>query len=299
MLFVSRGDNLNTKNSIADISGHRLIGCASLRLNLAVKDVLNEGKELLQKINTIMVKLRGLILGEKLKKLTNLTPKVRNVTRWSSSYQMVQRYVELREFLALLESDEVDALSLTPAENRRADALLQQVKPLESVNKVLQTNSNTVSDASVLFDAVIQKYSDTANLLSSSAGIVHSPNFENAVIKIKRNNSSAISREESISVSSLLIGEDQVQDFEEERLSFAMRALKRQRCMNEHTKRKYCDAQFLLPSSNLCERLFSRAGFAVSDRKRGIHLVNLEAQIFVHFNNDLWSHADVNTLTSL
>ena len=293
------GDNMNTNKSIANILGRPLIGCASHRLNLAVKDVLNEEEELLQKIHTIMIKLRGLLLGAKLKKLTNLTPKLRNVTRWSSSYQMVQRYVELREYLALLESDEVDALSLTPAENRRADALLLQLKPLESVNKVLQTNSTTVSDARALFDAVIQKYSDTTNRLSSSAGIVHSPDFENAVVKIQRNNSSALSREESVSVSSLLIEEDQVQDFEEEGLSFAMRALKRQRCMNERTKRRYCDTRFLLASSNLCERFFSRAGFALSDRRRGINPVNLEALIFLHFNNDLWCHADVNKLTSL
>ena len=209
------GNNMNTNKSIANISGRPLIDRASHRFNLEVKDVLNEEEELLQKIHSIMVKLRGLLLGAKLKELTSLTPKVRNVTRWSSSYQMVQLFIELQEFMGLLESDEVDALCLTPAESRRADDLLLQLKPLESVNKFLQTNSTSVSHARALFNAEIQKHSDTTNCLLSSAGIVHRPNFKNAVVKMQGKNSSALSREESISVSSLLIGEDQVQDFEE------------------------------------------------------------------------------------
>lgn len=84
---------------------------------------------------------------------------------------------------------------------------------------------------------------------------------------------------------------------DEESLSFPQRALKRQRRIDVEDKDKYGDTRFLLASSNICERLFSVAGLAYSDRRKNSNPVNLEAQLFLHFNNDLWTITDVNELT--
>ncbi len=173
-----------------------------------MKDILNDEENLLCKMNTMIVKLRSFLISAKLKKLTNLKLKSRNITRWSSTYEMMKRYVQLREFLPSLEPDYIAALSLSPSKNRRVDSFILQLKPLQSVNKLLQNNNNTVSDTCALFDAVIQKYSDTANRLSSSADIIRSPNFESVLVKIQRNNASALSREKSVSVSSLLLEQE-------------------------------------------------------------------------------------------
>ncbi len=119
-----------------------------------------------------------------------------------------------------------------------------------------------MSDTRVLFDAVIEKYSNTTNRLTSSAGIVLCPNFESAIGKIQRKNASVLSREETMSVSTLLLQEITPDIIVEEGLSFALQAL-----YNE-TVDKYTDTRFLLPTSNICERLFSKFGMTLSDMRK-------------------------------
>ena len=69
-----------------------------------------------------MLKLRGLLRNAKLEKLTKLKPKVRNNTRWSSTYEMLRRYVQLREFLAKLDSDTMHYFLLSSSESRLIDS---------------------------------------------------------------------------------------------------------------------------------------------------------------------------------
>ena len=210
---------------------------------------------------------------------------------------MLKRYVQIRQFLSCLNSDEIDALTLTSSENRRVESLILQLQPFESVTQALQDESLTVSDAQALFDAVIEKYPDTAERLTSSAEIVHCPNFESALVKIQRGNISALSREEKFCVYDLLIHECRDTQYLYEGMSFAQRALKRQKLNHGCKAGQYTDTRFCVPSSNVCERLFSKAGYALSDRRKSITPANLESQIFLHFNRDLWGAADVNLLT--
>lgn len=44
------GDNVSTKESLANIAGRPLIGCASHRFQLSLRDILDEGSELIDKI---------------------------------------------------------------------------------------------------------------------------------------------------------------------------------------------------------------------------------------------------------
>lgn len=291
------GDNCNTNKAVANNASVALIGCASHRFNLAVQDLLAEEEMLISKINCLMVKLRTLLLSAQLLKLTPLRPKTRNTTRWSSSFEMVSRYMLIKEFLRKLDSDEVDNLCPTPAENRRIEALLKQLKVLESVTKMLQEESTSVSDVRAMFDAVIEEFPETTDRLTSSAEIVHSPLFESAVVKVQRGNSSALSREERAMLSSLELVRSGESSESDDRLSFAQRALKRQKTFGRARTQNYMDSRFLLPTSNICERLFSKAGHVLTDRRKGLSPVNLESQIFLHLNNDLWGTRDINKIT--
>ena len=93
------GDNCNTNKSIANKLSLPLIGCASHRFNLAVQDILSEHETLLFKVHALMKKLRTPLMAARLAKQTPLNAKTQNVTRWSSSFDMLRRYNELREFL--------------------------------------------------------------------------------------------------------------------------------------------------------------------------------------------------------
>ena len=50
---------------------------------------------------------------------------------------MIDRYIQLRDILSKLESDGIDSLCLTLADNWKVDASLQKLLPLESVTKML------------------------------------------------------------------------------------------------------------------------------------------------------------------
>ena len=291
------GDNVSTNKCLSTKAKVPFIGCASHRFNLAVRALLQDDEPLVSKIQNIMVKLRTLLLSAKLRKLTPIAPRIRNITRWSSTYEMIVRYVRLKDFLPALDSDEIDALSLTPFENRRVDTLLQQLELLESVTKVLQDDTTTMSDVRAVFDAVMDKFPETSCRLTSSAEIVHSPLFEGAIVKLQRGTFGALSREEQ-SIASFLAthGNRDCGDVDGE-LSFAHRALKRQKCRDMDSTKQFTDTRFLIPTSNVCERLFSKVGHALSDRRKGVAPVHLESQMFLHFNRDLWGSADVNKLT--
>eukprot|EP00171_Calliarthron_tuberculosum_P001627 IDg1627t1 len=76
-----------------------------------VRDILTDDEELIAKTNSIMVKLQTLLLGAKLRKLTLLRPKIRNQTRCSSTFEMIVRYQQLRDYLPELNAPDIDEIS--------------------------------------------------------------------------------------------------------------------------------------------------------------------------------------------
>ncbi len=75
--------------------------------------------------------------------------------------------------------------------------------------------------------------------------------------------------------------------------SLAERALKRRRLSAGETMDSYIDMRCIVPTSNMCERLFSKAGYTLNDRRQGTLPANFEAQMFLHANCSLWGPAEV------
>jgi hypothetical protein len=86
------GDNCNTNKALSRMANKPLIGCASHRFNLGVKSFYSSDEALLSKVNTLMSKLRTLKNSARLRAYTPLTGRRRNVTRWSSTFEMVKRH---------------------------------------------------------------------------------------------------------------------------------------------------------------------------------------------------------------
>lgn len=70
-------------------------------------------------------------------------------------------------------------------------------------------------------------------------------------------------------------------------LSFVDRALKRQKRLYLNSNKPYMDTRFLIATSNVCERLFSKVGNVLTDGRKSLAPANLEAQIFLNTNRDL------------
>ena len=70
-------------------------------------------------------------------------------------------------------------------------------------------------------------------------------------------------------------------------MTFVERALKGQRVMQVDNFSRYMNSQFILPTYNIFERLFSKVGHPLNNRRASVLLVDLESQIFLHVNREL------------
>lgn len=59
------------------------------------------------------------------------------------------------------------------------------------------------------------------------------------------------------------------------------------------------DIQFLPPTSNMCERIFSKAGCASTDRKCGIQPPTIEQKIFLHANTKTQSYGSLEVIRAV
>ncbi|KAG3195338.1 hypothetical protein PC128_g8589 [Phytophthora cactorum] len=92
------GDNCSVDQYIGRKEGAiPQIGCASHRFNLAVKDYLKKEDELITKVHAFMSKLRTVKGRAILRRVSHLSPLLRNGTRWSSTYET--RYVKLQPLI--------------------------------------------------------------------------------------------------------------------------------------------------------------------------------------------------------
>ena len=92
----------------------------------------------------MLVRLRQLKMAGKLHALTNLSPVLRAPTRWSSVYNMLFRYVEIKHFISQVFGNEsLHDMLLTPIQEKNAIYLLIKLKIFNSSCIELQAYSTT------------------------------------------------------------------------------------------------------------------------------------------------------------
>lgn len=130
----------------------------------------------------------------------------------------------------------------------------------------------------------------------ADSNIVRHPNSERAWVKLQENREGELTKCKRTAITGLkLQGESVDQDAHTENLFLAERALKRRRLGNTSVT-TYLDTRFLLSTSNICQRLFSKAGWSLENRRKGIHPTSFEAHIFLNLNPELWGLGEVNEL---
>jgi hypothetical protein len=277
------GDNCSTNKSVANKLGVPLVGCASHRFNLAVNAYLQSFETELEKVSQISRKLRTIKNSAQLRQKTSLRPVLRNATRWSSSYMMLERFLKLKDFIDPM-NIELAGLMPSAAELIRLKLLSEDMSKFQSITMQLQKEGISMYDVRILFDAVLAEYPDMAHHLSPDADVVHSPYFESGLVKLIRDGESAILAVSEKGALKNLKMEQNANPSPQKDLSFAERALKRVR----RQTRIYADPCFISPTSNVVERLFSTAKFVFSDLRRSLLPRNLEMLLFLKLNRDLW-----------
>lgn len=93
---------------------------------------------------------------------------------------------------------------------------------------------------------------------------------------------------------------DQIEENETliESEDFALNALRKRKSAKITKIDNYMDTRFILPTSNLVERLFSCVGLTFDDLRQNLSPVNLEMQIFLNCNKRFWDEILVSQAIS-
>ena len=309
------GDNCATNRKLSDLisakileqkgsnGAHKvpLVGCASHRLNLARKEMF-DNDPVVAKVDKCFTAMRTLKNASKLRKKTHLRANRRNTTRWGSTRKMLKQFKRMEPIVEECHFDN-DVLDSMPSvrEKRVIDEIISNDAKFESVSQALQRGINhegyvDIYTARRMFDKLVNDFPGTRNYLSKDANIVHSPVFESAACKVQGNQESQLTRQEKDSIKRFLrVSHENDEDFadesNEEHQSFAdeiineCQASKRTRT----SKSNYRSMKHISATSNLVERLFSRAKLIMSDHRKHMSPFHLELILFLRCNKDLWN----------
>ena len=133
--------------------------------------------------------------------------------------------------------------------------------------------------------------------LSSDGGIVHSPDFENAIVKVLDDDVNYFSTTQ----------EDMLEPFRQANNTsagvgispvkpdapYALQALKKKRKV---VTNEFIDMSFIPPTSNIVERLFSAARLVLTDYRKSMSPYTFECVMFLKINQDLWDASLVSNI---
>lgn len=304
VLFIT-ADNCSVMQALSTRMNCPLVGCASHRLNLSVSKFIEPFKILILKINQLMITLCTLKNSAELKKKTHLRPLKYCPTRWSSCYFMIERYLNIKDFLDC-KNFELSELMLSPREDRQILELFEHLKIIQSVTLKLQSDELNLSDVRELFDALMVHFPTLKSHISPKSKIVHSPAFESGAIKILNNFDEILTTQEKDSIAGFLKEPEGVENSEIQQVTnnsdFASRILAQKRIKLDFEQKNnsaYLDFNFEAPTSNVCERLFSTAGLIFSESRRRLTEEHLESILFIKANRNYWTIKDVADVVNM
>ncbi|KUF96014.1 ADP-ribosylation factor 2-B [Phytophthora nicotianae] len=292
------GDNCSVNGAAADQLQVPMVGCASHRLNLAVNLLLAGDDKLLDKIQKLMYKVKNLLLvSAKSRRKTLLRPVPRQDTRWSSTFAIVNRYFELKEFLSDDDEDELTGFLPTHREEKQLKSILANPMMFESISKRLQSaDAVTLLDVRDLFDALIAQTPEVAHYLAADAAIVKSPVFERACVSVLLGRKGALSDDDKAMLEPLAAGAAPLSSSSETTSldeGFATVTLERARRLRQATSRFNDQIAVIVPTSNVVERFFSQAKAVVGMHCQAMTPLHVESILFLKVNRSYWSAATV------
>lgn len=115
------GDNCSVHQSSSTKPGVSLIFCATHHFELTVKKILYDHENIVKQVHNRMVKTWNHLMLAKLQRLTPVEPQIWNETRSRSTYQILRRHVELRQFVPSLHCYAFNEMLLTKSAIHKVD----------------------------------------------------------------------------------------------------------------------------------------------------------------------------------
>ena len=177
----------------------------------------------------------------------------------------------------------------TAAEVDEIQELTTKLKNCEEVSKFLQQEDSVKVSLELVraaFDTLIADYPFMKHHLGSTADILHDKAFETAVVKIQRGTEQTLTTAEKIAVARFKI--DATSNNDDAMEDSYMDKVRANGLAKKVKKSNYSSLNHISATSNIVERLFSRAKLVMTAQRRCMDPSTLEAILMLRFNHDLW-----------
>jgi len=319
-IHVVGADNASVCRRLARLMNVPFNGCRSHRLSLAAKRLFFMGDHderpihrALIKSRRLMVKLSQLKNASLLKTKTPLKAVLWNETRWSSTFNMLERLLVLRPHIESINwpsgKRKRDGTCLpsvrdfipTDEEFDLIRELMEKLRKVESVSKALQREVGDGGELDLfqsrkLFTRLIGDIPEMASHLAPKADIVESPHFEAAVEKVQGGKERELTSLEKNALRPFLRNpaayDDELND--EAEVGYADSILEHAEAERIVASSRYCDLSHITSTNNDLERLFSRAKIVMRPHRKSMKPWRLEMLLFLRMNKHLWDVHDVH-----
>ena len=243
----------------------------------------------------MMKKAATLKVSAKLRQLTKLAVVKENATRWSSTYQMIDRYFKIQTQLSAL----VELLTLlpTPIEVDTLSRGFKCLQKFQDITIMLQRDGIPFSEVRGIFNLLIVDFPEMEHHLGRTSSLVINPDFEEGIMRIGKG--ATLTAAQLAAVSSLVKTDMPVPsmelDTDDEDESYAVRVAKRlkQEEMETIKREQFVNLDVIPGTSVNCERLFSLAKNILTDTRKCTAPVLFEALLFLKVNQNLWDDYSV------
>ena len=176
---------------------------------------------------------------------------------------------------------------------------MKDLTQFESVTKMLQKLDFTLADVRQVFDAILAEFPCMSRYLAVDGAVVHSPTFESTIVKVL-NDPDTVMEDEALLLRMFKVHEEDTDQEPDEQLTIAEMAMhaKKRRKVTKRMATTFKDLSFIHPTSNMVERLFSRARLVLTDYRKSMSPYTFECLMFLGNNRDLWNMGKVAEVLS-
>jgi hypothetical protein len=177
--------------------------------------------------------------------------------------------------------------------------LMKDLEQFQSTTLLLQEAKRNLQEVRSIFDEMLKHYPSMNYYLSSDGGIVHSTDFEIAIVKVIDDDLSSLDYIQNellepfrqANNTSVGVGISPVKPD----TPYALQALKKKRKVMNN---EFIDLSFIPPTSNIVERLFSAARRVLTDYRKSMSPYTFECVMFLKMNRKLWDASLVSNIVA-
>ncbi|KAI8894701.1 hypothetical protein BC833DRAFT_603924 [Globomyces pollinis-pini] len=284
-------ENTVVNTGLADLLGIPMIGCASHRFHLACKKYLEGSERILQKIQSLMMTLQQRKHARKLQAKTDLVPIIWNVLNWKTlPYEMVSSFFRIEEFIDATDEDLATKIP-TASEMIDLKRLMEDLEQFQATAMSIQEDERNLHEVRLIFDEMLKHYPIMDNYISSNGALVHSPDFEGAIIQVIDNYVDSLNaRQEQLLTPFRKVNNVRTSEVQTD-VPYALQALKKKRRFNHNA---FIDLSFIPPTCNIMRKSFKETAYCMFKPTSDPDWLNF--LMFLKINRQLWDYSLVSNL---